>query len=70
MWPLVMEAQASLEQLEVELLREEYPPFDRWYHETWIRSELSPSNPRRPSEQVRAFVASEGRGQLVSSRRF
>jgi hypothetical protein len=70
MWPLVFEAQASLEQLEVELLREEYPPFDRWYQETWIRSALSPSNPHRPYNQVRAFIASEGRGQLVSSRRF
>jgi hypothetical protein len=70
MWPLVLEAQASLEQLEVELLREEYPPFDRWYHETWIRSALSPSNPHRPYDQVRAFIASEGHGQLVSSRKF
>ena len=70
MWPLVLDARASLEQLESELLREEYPPFDRWYRETWIRSALSPSNPHRPYNQVRDFIASEGRGQLVSSRRF
>jgi hypothetical protein len=70
MWPLVFDARAALEQLEVELLREEYPPFDRWYHETWIRSALSPSNPHRPYNQVRAFIASEGRGQLESARRF
>ena len=68
-WPLVLDARASLEQLEVELAREEYPPFDRWYRETWIRSALSPSNPHRPYGQVRAFIGSEGRGQLVSARR-
>ena len=70
MWPLALEARAQLEQLEVELAREEYPPFDRWYHETWIRSALSPSNPHRPYHQVRDFIGTEGRGQLASMRQF
>ena len=65
MWPLVFDARASLEQLETELLRGEYPPFDRWYHESWIRSALSQSNPHRPYNQLRAFISSEGHGQLV-----
>ena len=60
MWRSVLEARAPLEQLEVELIRGEYPPFDRWYHESWIRSAPSQSNPHRPYEQLRAFLASEG----------
>ena len=68
-WHLVMEARAPLEQLETELARAEYPPFDRWYHESWIRSALSPSNPHRPYNQLRAFIASEGHGTLVRASR-
>ena len=40
----------------------EYPPFDRWYHESWIRSAFSQNNPHRAYNQLRAFMASEGRG--------
>ena len=65
MWKLVGDAFASLEQLELELLRAEYPPFDRWYHETWIRTAVSPNNPHRPYNQLRAFLASEGHGSLT-----
>jgi hypothetical protein len=54
-WPLIVEARTSLEQLETELARAEYPPFDRWYHESWIRSTNSPNNPHRPYNQVRAL---------------
>ena len=68
MWQLVREARASLEQLETELARAEYPPFDRWYQESWIRTTLSPSNPHRPYIQLRAFISSEGRGRLVRAR--
>jgi hypothetical protein len=70
MWALAIGARAELEQLEIELARMEYPPFDRWYHETWIRSALSPSNPHRPFNQVRAFIGTGGRGQLATTRRF
>ena len=69
MWRLVREARASLEQLETELARAEYPPFDRWYQESWIRTTLSQSNPHRPYIQLRAFVSSEGRGRPMRARR-
>jgi hypothetical protein len=65
MWQLVRDASASLEQLESELHRAEYPPFDRWYEESWIRSTLNASNPHRPYIQVRAFISSEGRGRVA-----
>jgi hypothetical protein len=65
MWQSVREARAPLEQLEVELHRAEYPPFDRWYDESWIRSTLNESNPHRPYIQVRAFISSEGHGRVA-----
>lgn len=65
MWQSVRGARASLEQLEVELHRAEYPPFDRWYEESWIRSTLNESNPHRPYIQVRAFISSEGHGRVA-----
>jgi hypothetical protein len=61
MWPLVRDARAALEQLEAVLARGEYPPFDRWYQESWIRGANSPNNPHRPYHQVRALIGSEGR---------
>jgi hypothetical protein len=64
MWKLVQEAREPLEQLELELQWGEYPPFERWYHETWIRPALSRVNPHRSYNQVRAFIASEGHGKL------
>ncbi|WP_069661232.1 glycosyl hydrolase 115 family protein [Arcticibacter eurypsychrophilus] len=67
MWQSVFEAQRSLEQLEVELLRGEYPPFDRWYHETWLRQPHFVTNPHRPFNQVRAFISNEGIGELTRS---
>ena len=63
-WQSVLEARTSLEQLETELARAEYPPFDRWYEESWIRPTLSRNNPHRPYIQLRAFISSEGRGSL------
>ncbi len=65
MWPLVLQARTPLEQIEVELMRQEYPPFNRWYHETWIRSALSVNNPHRSYNNLRAFIACEGHGSLV-----
>ncbi|HLK64439.1 MAG TPA: glycosyl hydrolase 115 family protein [Bryobacteraceae bacterium] len=65
MWQLAHEAQAHLEQLEVDFLRGEYPPFDRWYHESWIRSAASANNPHRPYNQVRALIGSEGHREPV-----
>ncbi len=64
MWQLVGEAQAALEQLEIEFSRGEYPPFERWYQQSWIRSAQSTNNPHRAYNQLRAFIASEGHGSL------
>jgi hypothetical protein len=55
-WPLIYEARKSLELLETELARAEYPPFDRWYQESWIRNAQSPNNPHRPYNQLRALI--------------
>jgi hypothetical protein len=63
MWQLAGEARTYLEQLETEFARGEYPPFDRWYHETWIRSARSQNNPHRAYNQLRAFIGSEGRDE-------
>jgi hypothetical protein len=65
MWQLVYEARAALDQLEDELRRAEYSPFDRWYDESWIRSALSQFNPHRPYVQLRAFISSEGHGRVA-----
>jgi hypothetical protein len=64
MWQRAEAARGPLEQLEVELANGEYPPFDRWYQQSWIRSALSFNNPHRPYQQLRAFLATDGRGQL------
>ena len=68
MWQSVMAARNSLELLETELARGEYPPFDRWYHESWIRSARSLNNPHRAYNQLRAFIGSEGRDRRPPDR--
>ena len=64
MWRLIREALPPLEQLEADFTRAEYPPFDRWYHETWIRAGLQRNNPHRAYVELRAFIASDGRSRL------
>ncbi len=64
MWRLIREALTPLEQLETDFARAEYPPFDRWYHETWIRAGLQRNNPHRAYVELRAFTASDGRTRL------
>jgi hypothetical protein len=59
-WQLVRDAQTWLEQLETDFARAEYPPFDRWYHESWIRSAGSLNNPHRAYNQVRDFIGTDG----------
>ncbi|MDV6167142.1 glycosyl hydrolase 115 family protein [Flavobacterium sp. DG1-102-2] len=68
MWQAVFEARSALEQLEVELARGEYPPFERWYHETWLREPLFVTNPHRPFNQIRSFISNEGLGSLPRSK--
>jgi hypothetical protein len=63
MWALVRQALTPLEQLETEFARAEYPPFDRWYHETWIRAGVQRNNPHRSYTVLRAFIASGARSQ-------
>ena len=64
MWRLVREALTPLEQLESDFARAEYPPFDRWYGETWIRAGLQRNNPHRAYVELRAFIGSDGRSRL------
>ncbi len=65
LWQLAWQAKAPLEDLENQLLWAEHPPFDRWYHETWIRSTFSPNNPHRSYVLLRAFLTSHGRQILT-----
>jgi hypothetical protein len=67
MWQEVFEARDFLEELETDLARGEYPPFDRWYQESWIRSANSLNNPHRAYNQLRAFIASEAANAPRSS---
>ncbi len=60
-WEYVQQSIQPLEQLEVEILKGERPPFDKWYRETWIRGPLTPLNVHRSYDLVRAFIASEGK---------
>jgi hypothetical protein len=64
MWRSVYEARTYLELLEAEFARGEYPPFDRWYRESWIRSAFSNNNPHRAYNQLRDFIGKEGIGSL------
>jgi len=63
MWQAVFEARGYLENLETVFARGEYPPFDRWYGESWIRSARSANNPHRAYNQLRAFIGSNGRDE-------
>ncbi|MCA1606346.1 MAG: glycosyl hydrolase 115 family protein, partial [Acidobacteria bacterium] len=64
-WKLCEEARKPLEDLEVEILRAERPPFENWYRKTWIRRETKPSNVHRSYEQLRVFLSSRGTRKLT-----
>jgi hypothetical protein len=64
MWKSVYDARGYLEQLETAFARGEYAPFDRWYHESWIRSAYSNNNPHRAYNQLRDFIGQDGHGSL------
>jgi hypothetical protein len=66
MWRLAEDARVPLEQLEATLLWGEYPPFDLWYHESWIRGQFARNNPHRSYVLLRAFLSSEGRERLAA----
>lgn len=59
-WGYIHQAIKPLEQLELEILQAERPPFDKWFRESWIRGKLSSLNVHRSYDLVRAFIASGG----------
>ncbi len=63
-WAICEEAMVPLERLEVELLRAERPPFERWYAKTFIRHEETGLNLHRPYEALRVFLGSDGTERL------
>lgn len=60
-WTYIHQAIQPLEQLELDILKAERPPFDKWYRETWIRGTLTSLNVHRSYLLVRAFISSEGK---------
>jgi hypothetical protein len=68
MWHHVNAARGPLDQLEMEFLWAEHPPFDRWYGETWIRSRYASNNPHRPYDDLRQFIGNRGRDRPVRPR--
>ena len=59
-WAMCERAMDPLEQLEVDILRAEHPPFEQWYRKTWIRHELTSQNVHVAYESLRAFLSSGG----------
>lgn len=59
-WNLIAEAMIPLEKLEIEILRAERPPFDKWYIPTWIRTPVAPFNVHRSYTQLREFMTNRG----------
>ncbi len=59
-WELIAEAAIPLEKLEVEILRAERPPFDKWYIPTWIKTTIAPFNIHRSYTQIREFITTNG----------
>jgi len=46
---------------ELFILQAEHPPFEHWYRETWIRRGPKSWNLHRPYEEVRQFLATNGK---------
>ncbi|MEJ5993779.1 glycosyl hydrolase 115 family protein [Pedobacter sp. Du54] len=67
-WNLIAEAMLPLEKLEVEILRAERPPFDKWYIPTWIRTTISPFNIHRSYTQLREFITNGGSESPIRQR--
>ncbi|MBE7561067.1 glycosyl hydrolase 115 family protein [bacterium] len=57
-WGMCVAARAPLEQLELDLLWAERPPFAGWYAPTWIRPRGSVRNVHEGYEQLRALLTS------------
>lgn len=61
MWNYILESIKPLEQLELEILRAERPPFEKWYRPTWLRPKLTGRDVHRSYEAVRTFISTRGR---------
>jgi len=59
-WELIAEAAIPLEKLELDILRTERPPFDKWHTATWIKTPFSPLNIHRSYTQLREFITNNG----------
>lgn len=59
-WKMCEQAMKPLEQLELELIRSERPPFNDWYRNTYIRHEHTGLNPHKPFYFLQAFLTSGG----------
>lgn len=59
-WDLIAEAAIPLEKLEIEILRAERPPFEKWYIPTWARHVVTPLNVHRSYTQLREFITTQG----------
>ena len=63
--PKLVLARKPLEDLEVEIIRVERPPFENRYRKTWIRRETKLSNVHRSYEQLRVCMSSQGTRSLI-----
>ena len=59
------QAMVPLEQLELEILRAEHPPFEEWYRNTYIRHPHTGLNPHKAYLFLRAFLSSGGTRKLA-----
>lgn len=67
-WEDVYRAIQPLEQLELDILKAERPPFKNWYRDTWIRGTLTPLNVHRSYLLLRAFISSGGKASRPPKR--
>lgn len=67
-WNIIAEAAIPLEELEVDILRAERPPFEKWYQATWIKTPMSPFNIHRSYTQIREFITNGGANSPIVKR--
>lgn len=63
-WQYIEEAMLPLQQLEAALAKAERGPFEHWYGETWIKTNVSPLNYHRSFKQLRELMATGGNMQI------
>jgi hypothetical protein len=65
-WQYVEEAMQPLQLLETALAKAERGPFDKWYIETWIKTDISPLNYHRSYKQLRELISTGGQMQITN----